>query len=484
MRCLTLADTLTEEGWQCHFATNAEAAGVVPALSRSGHRQTVMTGPPEDEAAEIRNLRPKGVGLLVIDHYHRDEALERPLRDWAERILVIDDLADRCHDCDWLLDQTFRRDPAHYRNFIPPSARPLTGSAYALVRPLFQELREQALAHRHARGGRVERLLVMAGIADPSNLIGTALEAIARAEVSVAVDVVVGSAAPNLASNRALGRSLGLEVVFHYDCEDVASLMAGADLAVSAGGSTTWECCTLGLPMVLIQVADNQRMIVEGLAEHGAARAMGDREDTGAGELAAVLGELFEDHGRVLEMGRRAAAVCDGRGRRRVLLWTDPEPVRNGRPLTLRPITRDDASVVLAWQRYSETRRHFRDPNPPTDEEHARWVERAVEANSKLIEIIECDGAAAGLLQLSRIEQDGTRPHGFEVSILVAPEFRRRGIARAALRAARRLIVEAPLVAYVKKENQASRALFRGLGYIPAGSDWFRLAPASVGNRV
>ena len=132
MRCLTLADELRRRGWTCAFATRPGAEETVPSLASSGHVVFHLSGEEQDEAREIE----KGLGecaLLVADHYGRDEKFETAARQFASRVFVIDDLADRAHDCDFLLDQTYGRQFSDYAGLVPGGAKLLMGTDYALL---------------------------------------------------------------------------------------------------------------------------------------------------------------------------------------------------------------------------------------------------------------------------------------------------------------------------------------------------------------
>ena len=130
-RCLTLADALGEAGWARAFAVGAETLAVIPGLAEAVDQVAVLEGPVDDEPAQIAEAFGGTWDLLVVDHYRRDARFEAGCRPWAERILVIDDLADRRHDADFLLDQTLGRKPADYAARVPPRCRVLTGSRYA-----------------------------------------------------------------------------------------------------------------------------------------------------------------------------------------------------------------------------------------------------------------------------------------------------------------------------------------------------------------
>ena len=314
VRCMALAGALGEAGWRCAFASHKGSDETVPALSRLGHEVGWLDCHEKVEAAQLRDIWPEGCDLLVIDHYGRNARFESACRDWAKRILVIDDLADRPHDCDFLLDQTFGRTPAAYAGLTPKDCQLVLGTSYALLRPAFLRLRATSLARRE-RCPTVRRVLVSYGLMDNHGLCRKALAALVEAGFKGRVDVMIGSNAPGLGKLVRAGEDAPLEVHIHRDTDDAAVLLARADLALGAGGTTSWERCCLGLPAVVTVAANNQWIIAEALMRAGAVVLTGDD----AGSMTAATRCLLEDHPRRRRMALAAQAVCDGQGAERLI---------------------------------------------------------------------------------------------------------------------------------------------------------------------
>lgn len=260
---------------------------------------------------------PKGCHLLVVDHYRRGLSYESSTRPWAKRIMVIDDLANRSHDCDLLLDQDLGRKAADYNDLTPSDCLRMVGPQYALLRPQFADERAAALARRRAADG-VRRILISMGVSDPNEVTLTALRAVAQARSDAAVDVVLGAATSNAGAVRDLAAKLPLEVKVHVNTDDMAALMAATDLSVGAAGTTTWERCCLGLPSIIVVAADNQAMIAEAAELAGAAVIAGWSRELTVPGLARIVGDLSEDRERLGRMAREAADICDGLGASRV----------------------------------------------------------------------------------------------------------------------------------------------------------------------
>ncbi len=315
MRCLTLADTLAGAGWRCGFACNGEAADVVPGV----RRHDLLPLPPNaDSVGLMRERWGDTWDLAVIDHYGLDAAFERALRPIASRILVIDDLHDRKHDCDFLLDQTLGRGETDYRGLIPPGCRMMMGTEYALLREQFPLRRDAALESRRSRSGRIDRVLVFFGATDPFNITSSALDALALSGWKGGMDVVLGKGAPYL---DAIGLKITNKIngaVFHRGSDDMARLIENADLALGSPGTTSWERCCLGLPTVLIAFAENQREIAAGLGRAGAAVDLGWYEDVTVVDLAKSICDLAMSPDKVKKISDASAFLCDGMGSARV----------------------------------------------------------------------------------------------------------------------------------------------------------------------
>jgi UDP-2,4-diacetamido-2,4,6-trideoxy-beta-L-altropyranose hydrolase len=318
MRCLALADAVAERGWRSTFACRDGTVETVPALGRSGHRVLTLTGPPESEPAALAERCAEGADLLAVDHYGRDADFERACRPWAKQILVIDDLADRTHDCNVLIDQTLDRRARDYEGLVLDSCRLLLGPSYALLRPGFAAAREKALGRR-AKATRVGRILVSIGATDPHNLTAVALTGIQESGVDAEVDVVVGPADRSRAAIESGAAKSVSALAVYTDAEDMAGLMARADIAIGAAGSTSWERCCLGLPSLVVVAADNQRQIAAALERHEAAIVLGWHGNVTARKVAGGLAAICADPEIRSALSARAAEICDGRGASRLV---------------------------------------------------------------------------------------------------------------------------------------------------------------------
>lgn len=304
MRCLTLADALAARGWICAFITGTESTLAVPALREKKYDILSPDSPPDCG------------DLLVVDHYGLDAAYEKKARAWAKRIMVIDDLADRPHECDILLDQTYGRQAADYKIFVPPGCTVLVGADYALLRPGFAERRADSLRRRD---GRLERVLVFISSLDARDGTSFVLEALNGLPFFLSVDVVLGSGAENLSRVRQMAEKSRHDITIHTDIADMETLMKQADLAIGAGGTASWERCCLGLPALVIEIADNQALIARELSKAGAVDYLGPMEDVSKDNIRQAILSLKNNGFALKAMSAAAARVCDGLGTERVI---------------------------------------------------------------------------------------------------------------------------------------------------------------------
>ena len=458
VRCAALARHLTSFGWHSVAAANQDVRGLW--LDGFDRLVTVKAG---GDATALGSEVGGGADLLVVDHYGWDAVSESACRGWAKKIAVIDDLADRDHDCDLLCNSSL--DPLDYDPYVGAATRLLLGPRYALLRPEFAQARHRLTAKSK---GRVERLFVNVGATDPRGLLPVIVDGIALAGFDGAVDIVIARNAPGrVALEQKLSRST-VKARLHVDAGDVAALMAVSDLAIGAAGGTAWERCSLYLPSLIVVAAGNQRHVAAGLAAAGAAAVID--EGFSADVLAKALSPLLM--AAPTTMARRAGRLCDGLGCGRVA-----EAALFPSTVSLRPADDGDGEILLQWQREGGARQFARNPRVPDAVEHADWFSRKLSEPGCVFHIIEVEKTPAGFLRLDY----GAAGDTYEVSIGVSERFQGKGVAAAALAIVRRLLPWADLRAFVKPDNTRSVGLFTGAGYVEhrRGADglWFASPP-------
>lgn len=338
MRCLTLADALRERaGVWSHFICRAHPGHLADTIRMRGHRVTLL--PPSSGSqliAESACPRPAhaawlGVGWevdsdqtlaalkdeptadwLVVDHYALDSNWERRVRGLCRGLMVIDDLADRLHDCDLLVDQNLGRQAVHYTGLLPMSCVTLIGPEYALLRSQFARLRSESLLRR--RSPKLRRMLISLGGVDNDNVTGEILRTLRKGDLPerCQLTVVLGPHAPWLDSLRQRAATLPWHTEVLVNVRDMARLMADSDLSIGAAGGTAWERCCLGLPTIMVVLADNQRAPAAALGDRVV--LLGSLRDVADGLSKA----LRSAQGHLACLSVLASELVDGRGVERV----------------------------------------------------------------------------------------------------------------------------------------------------------------------
>lgn len=336
MRCLTLADGLREKGNEVHFICRRHKANLIHLIESKKYQVFALDveqktsshteaseplahahwlGATQEQDAEscksiVEALKPD---WLIVDHYALDYRWQEALHEFTKKLMVIDDLADRKHSCQLLLDQTFGRQVEDYKPLVPESCTLLLGSQYALLRPEFSQWRDFSLKRRVKP--EFKKLFISLGGVDAENVTSRVLEAVNDCEQLKDVDitVVTGANSPHLPSVQRLAKELPLNIEVVVDVSDMAELMANSDLAIGAAGATTWERCCLGLPSVLLVLADNQIKVAETLGKKEIVEVLT------INQLPGLCRSLLKITANLLTYTRKANVVTDGCGRVRVI---------------------------------------------------------------------------------------------------------------------------------------------------------------------
>lgn len=335
IRCLTLARRLREKGAKSRFVCRELAGNLLGLIEAQGFAVDALPQsqghwdadhPPHarwlgvdwtvDARQSIEAIEARSSGSrpdwLVVDHYALDARWERLVRPCARHILAIDDLADRLHECDVLLDQNIGREPSDYSALVGSGCRLLTGPRHAMLRPEFAALRPTSLARR--ANAPVRSLLVSLGGIDRDNATGLVLDGLLHCDLpaDLTITIVMGAQSPCLDAVREKAAQLPWFTRVAIDVNDMASIMADADIAIGAAGTTTWERCCLGLPSVVLGTAENQCYVLSQLSALDVA-VVGEiaRLRADPQELRELMQRLVS---RRSEIARRAAALTEGNG--------------------------------------------------------------------------------------------------------------------------------------------------------------------------
>lgn len=472
MRCLTLADALKQRGAQIRFVNRNLPVHLCDMLAAKdiefvflgsdaiqspigdlAHAHWLGASQEQDAQATIQALSDQSWDWLVVDHYALDACWESALRSTAKQIMVIDDIADRQHDCDMLLDQNFYADmESRYIGKVPAHCQLLLGPRYALLRDEFRKLHEQI----KPRSGPVKRVLVFFGGVDADNYTGRAVEALAEINMSdLHVEVVIGAQHPCREQIKVACAQHGF--ICHVQTNKMAELMAVADLAIGAGGSATWERCCLGLPTLIICVADNQSKQIADAASEGLLYAL-ELKDELAIMVKRHVRALMENGHLMHVISRNGMRAVDGRGVLRVIGDLGCSGIE------IRAARHDDSQKLFEWRNHPTIREVSRSADMINWESHQRWFASVLTNPDRLLLIGQREGLPMGVVRFD------IRGDEAEVSIYLVPGIQRSGQGRDLLQSAERwFAANRPRVSKVRAHvlwgNERSQRLFLGAGY-------------------
>lgn len=422
--------------------------------------------PPSDDAALCADAIGRGVaaaegqGLrgawIIVDHYGLGQEWEQRIRSAAPRILAIDDLANRSHDADVLLDQNLVADYLHrYDALVSDSCIKLLGPGYALIADRYIELRKEVV--------RVEKpsrsLLVYFGGAD-TGMTSMAVDALSRLSSAYSARVILDTANPQAGPVR--DKCAGdPRLTVSGQLPDLAQAMVEADLFVGASGTTSWERLAVGLPAAVVTLARNQEPLAQELDRLGFVSWLGRSETMTLDRMVQGLRSALAfpvDPARA----DRMMSLVDALGTERV---ADIIMHQGGDVLALRPARSSDSDVILTWANDPVTRSNAFTTRQISLTEHRSWYARRLSSSDVVFLLAETpSGIPVGHVRFER-QHDGS----WEISYLVAPLFRGRGIARPMLDMAIRKLRLDPerglVTGYVKPANRASVRVFEALGF-------------------
>ena len=228
--------------------------------------------------------------------------------------MVIDDLANRSHDCDLLLDQNYIHDQSRYNELLCPNTLRLLGPTYALLRKDFTANYNGVVQSQH----ETNRVFIFFGGSDPDNLISTAIKALKHPNLRhLLVDVVVGLANPHI---KAIKKQVAEHphAQLHIQIENIAELMAKADIALGAGGSTTWERMAIGLPTIVVTIAENQIASTRDLDQDGYLQWLGNADQVDEHSISDAISRAIANPHQLQEQGRKGQQLVDCKGSARV----------------------------------------------------------------------------------------------------------------------------------------------------------------------
>ena len=483
MRCLTLANELQEQGCEVRFICRNHPGNLNDLIRNKGFQVFELPQPTEafeetnteslpraeyakwlgvswqrDAAETISLLGDQKPDWLIVDHYALDKSWETALRPKAEKIMVIDDLADREHDCDLLLDQNYFIDGKNrYDKLTKPTCVKMLGPEYALLRNEFAETRKK-LKHP---ANEVKRIFVFFGGTDPDDMTSKALIALSQPDLLfLEVDVVIGKTNPNLNKVIDLVNDRP-KTTLHIQVENMAELMSKSDMALGAGGANTWERLCLKIPSLVVTIAQNQVPFTQLLHERHIQEWIGESKKLDLKKIECAILHAISDSGFYKKWNPSFFNEIDGLGTKRVANMLTKGPLIS--ELDIRKVRFEDCNIFWYWVNDADVRKNsFYSEQIPIDD-HMIWFKKKIKDLESRIFIIECSNGPIGQTRFEKINGK------FRIDYSVSRPFRGLGLGCSILQKSILLIdFERPFSVYgeVKKNNYSSIKIFEKLNFI------------------
>jgi UDP-2,4-diacetamido-2,4,6-trideoxy-beta-L-altropyranose hydrolase len=394
---------------------------------------------------------------LIIDHYDIGISWEYPLRKYTKKLMVIDDLANRKHDCDLLLDQNYSKNEDRYNGLVPENCIQLLGPEYAILRPQFQKARENLIK----RDGGVNRILVFMGGVDSKNITSKILRAINMLGRSgIAIDVVIGNLNPYHDEIKTQASHMP-NTNCHLNIENMAEMMVAADLCIGGCGTATWERCYLGLPSIVLVLAENQRKIAENLDDEGAIINLGWCQNVKDSSITECISELINNPGKVQSMTDNSRNLVDGEGVNRVC---DAMISKVSYIINLTKVEITDINDIFEWRNHPDIRRNFFNQELLSWEEHEKWFTTKLKDSNATVYMAYYKEIKVGTIRFE------SKDRVIKTSVMLNPLFLGKGLGSKVIKlGVERFIMEKKpdmqIIAEIKKDNFTSIKAFTKAGF-------------------
>lgn len=473
IRCLTLADELQRHGAYVRFLAKQMPSALRDMILLKGHDFRLLssnlsnqqidelkhsewlgTSQANDAQESISELADRNWDWLIVDHYALDFRWESKLRNITQNLMVVDDLADRNHDCTLLVDQNFYIDMEHrYADKVPKDCQLLLGPKYALLKREFLDARQRT----KNKTGVVHKVLVFFGGVDAQNYTQKAIEALSElTEYHFQVDVVIGAVHPNKDKIITLCDNRGYRC--HVQTNKMSDLILNADLAIGAGGISTWERCCLGLPSLVIATAENQIKQLRDMASIGSCYLI-DNPKSITESFRLHISALLENSYLLNCIAVNCKDLVDGLGAGRLI-----NKLLISKVVKVRLVTKQDERNIYEWRNHPSIRACSRNQNVLEWESHQGWFQKALQNQDIIMLIAERSQTPIGVI---RYDVQGEQA---EVSIYLIQNENNKGLGSAVLECSEIWIKSnrpdlKRLNANVLVNNYASHRLFEKASY-------------------
>lgn len=468
VRCLTLAKKLRSRGEDVIFLSQSLDGDMSSLATDAGFEvlnvntsQTNNKTPEALDAIEsLRLIKSRSINRVILDHYELSLGWEEQINNEVDDVFVIDDLTNRRHRCDLLLNQ----------NLVPPHDEAYTssdhGARQVLIGPKFALLQDEYESIRSIRSeenSRVERISVFMGGSDPSNATELVLRSLDAIDLTgIAVDVVIGQANSNRAQLlEAFGSNPAF--TFHTGFSSLAVLFSESDLAIGAGGTTNWERMCLGVPSIVIDIAENQREICVDLARAGLIEYLGSSHSVRQTDIQDAIEKLRSDQELRNQFSWQGQITVDGLGATRVVETLIPS---DSQSLSLRGTRIGDITLYFNWVNEFSVRQNSINSHPIPWHVHEAWFISRIENPASQMYVLCADDLPIGQVRFERSGEVWTIDYSLDELV------RGRGWGKILVGkglAELRTSSTGKIVANVKKSNLASRQIFHDLQFSNTG---------------
>jgi len=436
MRCLALAQAWREEGGVAQYALVDGPPVLKRRLLDEGMEVSCVASLPgtlEDAAQTIALARQMEAAWVVLDGYCFDAPYQRAVKEAGLRLLVVDDYGHASHYyADLVLNQNIGADESLYAN-REPCTHLLLGPRYALLRREFWPWR----GWRREISPVAHKVLVTLGGADPDNVTLWVVRALRRVQIAgLEATVVVGGGNPHWESLRSATEHSGCEIRLERNVKDMSELMAWADAAMSAGGSTCWELAFMGLPALVLVVAENQKGVAEGLDALGVVKNLGRCMDVDEVDVAHALKALATDFAQRGAMSEKGRQLVSGSGADEVVSSMNrlAEPAFPADRLRIRPARLEDAEIIWQWANDPVVRANSFNRESISLDAHIEWYRKKLVSSDACIWLVELDQVPVGQIRYDRVDSDTA-----EIDFSVVHLYRGRGLGTRVLLLSHRL---------------------------------------------
>ncbi|MHC5936951.1 UDP-2,4-diacetamido-2,4,6-trideoxy-beta-L-altropyranose hydrolase [Nostoc sp.] len=464
MRCLALAQAWQDAGGQVIFVMATEVPDLKTRLKAEGMEVIhlplpVQIGSAEDAEATAKLARQLNASWVVVDGYHFGVKYQEIIKEFELKLLFIDDYGHaKQYHADIVLNQNIHAYEGLYIN-RQSYTQLLLGTSYSLLRREFWQWR----GWQRSLPLIAKKLLVTLGGADPDNVTLKVIQGLQQVEVDgLEAVVVVGASNPHYEQLRSASQNLQFPIRLERNVMNMPDLMAWADVAVTAGGSTCWELAFMGLPSLVIILAENQQASTEKLEAMGVVVNLGWHENISTVEIASGIAQLFITAGRREKMTRCSQELVDGKGSNRVLSYLKDNFFQ------LRSVQQNDCRLLWEWSNAPEVRAVSFSSKSILWEHHVQWFKsKLINPNCIFYIAINKNDVPIGQIRYD------IKNHEATVSMSIDPKFRNQNYGSSLIKlACKQIFYDSDITrinAYIKPSNQASIRAFSKAGFQSMG---------------